>query len=130
MPNRRPGVRYPHVTTDAREADHSYCPVLEVVRARVGAGAEHWWELHKMPPVPDEQTARDAKNGLYRARNHTSKRRGSCGPVPLSIQADYDANADGTFTVWFRVTTRALAKAEIARRVNRGESLAYNVMRG
>lgn len=130
MPNRRPGARYPYATTDAREPDHSYCPVLETVRRRVEAGAESWWQLHRMPPVADEQTARDAKAGLYRARNHTSKRRGSCGPVPLSIQADYEPLEDGTFSVWFRVTTRALAKAEIARRVNRGQSLAYNVMRG
>lgn len=130
MAGRRPaGARYPHATTDAKEADHRFCPVLEAVRSRIDSGREQWGQLHEMPPVADEASAIDAKKGLYRARNHTGKKRGACSPVAVSVQADYNKLSDGTYQVWFRVFRRQDAKREIAQRVNRGEELAYNVHR-
>ena len=127
--SRPAGRRFPHATSSAREADHSFCPVLETVRQRVERGLEQWGTLHNMPAVAREAEARDAKNGLYRAARHTGRARGRCGEgEPLSVQAGYDRTAGG-FAIWFRVFTRAQARAEIVRRVNSGESLAYNVMR-
>ncbi|SRR6266702_2420949 len=128
---RRPaGARYPHATTDGRDADHRFCPVLDAIRARVEAGKETWGVPHPMPPVPDEAAARDAAAGLYRARNHTGLKRGACGTRPLSVRATYAASSDGSWTVTVQVWDRATAKREIARRVRDGETLAYNVLRG
>jgi hypothetical protein len=127
MGGRRPaGARYPHVTTDAREADHRYCPVLEHVRQRVADGKEPWGFLHVMPPVPDRDTAVDAEKGLYRARGHTGR---SCGPDQLSVKVSKAQNTDGTWTISFQVWDRATAKKHIAARVDRGEPLPYNVLR-
>ncbi len=121
--------RYPHVTTDSREADHRFCPVLEVVRQLVERGAEPWGVEHPMPDKLTLAEAIDAKQGLYRARNHTSLKRGACGSMPLSVRANYRANGDGTYSIVFQVWSRAQAKKEITRRVTAGETLAYNPMR-
>jgi hypothetical protein len=124
------GGRYPHVTTDAREADHTWCPVLTAVLERVGAGREPWGKMQGPYPVPGgELAAREAKRGLYRARNHTGKKRDACNAKAVSIKAECGTDADGNWQVWFQVWDRAAAKKEIARRVGAGESLAYNVMR-
>lgn len=73
--------------------------------------------------------AKDAKAGLYRARNHTGLKRQPCGAEPLSVRADITANDDGSWSVWFQVWSRREAKREIARRVRAGEQLAYNPLR-
>lgn len=129
MSKRPAGYRYPHVTTEAKESDHRFCPVLEAVRQRVADGREPWGYPHVMPPVKSLAEAQDAKNGLYRARNHTSRKRGRCGDQALSVRADYHDNGDGTYTITFQVWDRATAKQEIIRRVRDGEQLAYNVRR-
>ena len=129
MATRPAGARYPFPTTDAREADHRFCGVLDAIRRQVAEGKSQWGDRFPMPDRLTEAEARAAKQGLYRARSHTSLRRGACGSEPLSVQADYEANGDGTYSVWVRVWTRALAQQEIVRRVNGGESLAYNPMR-
>lgn len=130
MPNRSPGARYPHVTTDAREADHTWCPVLAAVAARVQAGHEEWGAMQGPYPVPGGQlAAQEAKRGLYRARNHTGRKRGACGALALSVRADAGPDQNGDWQVWFQVWDRAAAKREIIRRVHAGESLAYNVRR-
>src|SRR6185437_16703164 len=129
MTGRPAGVRYPHATTEAREADHRFCAVLEAVRQAVASGRDQWGTRY---PMPDRLTAAEAKEavkGLYRARNHTSLKRGACGTEPLSVQAGHEANGDGTYSVWLRVWSRALARAEIVRRVQAGEQLPYNPMR-
>src|SRR6266700_6055308 len=128
MGQRPAGARYPHATTDVRDADHRFCPVLDAVRRRVEAGKETWGVPHPMPPVPDEAAARDAVAGLYRARNHTGLKRGPCGPRPLSVRATCAPGSDG-WIVTVQVWDRATAKREIARRVHDGETLAYNVLR-
>ncbi|MGH3226717.1 MAG: hypothetical protein ACRDPY_49915 [Streptosporangiaceae bacterium] len=130
MPNRSPGARYPHATTDAREADHTWCPVLAAVAARVAAGREQWGAVQGPYPVPGGQPAAlEAKRGLYRARGHTGRRRGGCGALALSVRADTGPDEAGGWQVWFQVWDRAQAKREIVRRVRAGESLAYNVRR-
>lgn len=130
MGERPAGYRYPHVTTEARDADHRFCPVLEAVRARVEAGAEEWGKIqHVSATLATPAAADDVMRGLYRARNHTGKKRDACGPRALSVQAGYYDNPDGTFGVWFRVWDRATAKRYLAARVAAGEQLAYNVMR-
>jgi hypothetical protein len=130
MGERPAGYRYPHATTDARDADHRFCPVLEAVRARVGRGAEDWGKIQNVSArLPTPAAADDVMRGLYRARNHTGKKRGACGGQALSVQAGYYDNTDGTFSVWFRVWDRATAKKYLAARVQAGEQLAYNVMR-
>lgn len=127
MGGRRPaGADYPHATTDAREPDHRYCPVLEHIRQRVIAGKEPWGKLQVMPPVPDRETATDAEKGLYRARNHTGR---TCGPDQLSVKVFKAENTDGTWAISFQVWDRATAKAHIAARVQAGEQLPYNVLR-
>jgi hypothetical protein len=130
MAKRPPGARYPHVTTDAREADHSYCPVLAAVLSRIETGKESWGSLHVAPQrFASREAALEARRGLFRARNHTGRKRGSCGARALSLQSGAEMQADGSWVVWYRVFDRAAAKKEIARRVGAGEPLAYNVMR-
>lgn len=129
MASRPAGARYPFATTDVRDADHRFCPVLDAVRHRVASGREQWGVRHDMPERLTEAEAQEAKRGLYRARNHTGLKRDACGPTALSVRADYDANPDGTFSVWFQVWSRREAKREITRRVANGEQLAYNPLR-
>ena len=118
---RRPaGRKYPHATTEAREPDTRFIPVIEHVKQRIAEGLEPWGTLHVMPPVDSEEIADDAKRGLFRARGRTG----------VSIQAGYvPAGGEGKFTVWFKVWSRAQAKAEITRRVQSGEGLPYNILR-
>lgn len=130
MPNRSAGPRYPFPTTAAREADHTWCPVLAAVLGRVEAGAEPWGQLQGPYPVPGgQEQALEAKRGLFRARNHTGRKRGACGARALSVSAEAGPDEAGNWSVWFRIYDRAAAKKEITRRVRNGESLAYNVMR-
>jgi hypothetical protein len=130
MPNRSAGARYPHATTAAREADHTWCPALAAVAAEVEAAREPWGQLQGPYPVPGgEAAAREAKRALFRARNHTGKKRDACGARALSVSAECGPDEAGNWSVWFRVYDRSAAKKEITRRVRSGESLAYNVMR-
>lgn len=127
MGGRRPaGDRYPHVTTDAKEADHRYCPVLERVAHAVAAGEQQWGFLHVMPDQLDAADAVDAEKGLYRARHHSGR---TCGTQQLSVRVTRTQREDGTWQVAFQVWPRTAAKQNIAGRVARGESLPYNVLR-
>lgn len=128
MARTRAGKRYPHVTTAAREHNHRMCPVVGKITERAAAGAEPWGTRHDMPPVPAEQTAREVKAAFYSARY--CKQLMAATGEPLSIQSDFDQLGDKSYVVWVRVWPRSIAKAEIARRVNAGEPLAYNVLRG
>jgi hypothetical protein len=133
MAAKRPaGARYPHVTTQAKPHDHRWCPVAGAIARRAVDGKEQWGVRHDLPAVADETNstgtgARDIKNGLYRARS--CRQLLTEGLPAISIQADYDRLADGTFRPWIRVFSREQAKAEIVRRVKEGEPLHYNVMR-
>jgi hypothetical protein len=128
MTGKRPaGRKYPHATTDAREHDHQYCPVAGAIAKRAIGKREQWGTRHDFPAVATEDEAKEIKAGMFRARN-CQVLRGE-GLPEISVQADYDQLADGTFRPWLRVFLRSQAKAEIARRVKAGESLVYNVMR-
>lgn len=141
MGKRPAGARYPHATsrqpgpgggliTTPKDADHRFCPVLAAVAAEVGAGREPWGTPHVLPPVGSEADARDAVAGLYRARNHTSRKRGACVGQALSVRASCaPGGGRGKWLVTLQVWDRAAARAEIVRRVRDGEQLAYNVRR-
>lgn len=105
------------------------CPVLAAVAGRAERGTESWGTPHPLPPVPDKATADKAVKSLYRARNHTGLKRGGCGSRALSVRAVAIRNHDGTWTITLQVWDRKLGKKEIARRVQAGESLKYNVLR-
>lgn len=141
MGKRPAGARYPHATTrqpgpaggtitTPKEADHRFCPVLAAVAAEVDAGREPWGTPHVLPSVATEAEARDAEAGLYRARNHTGRKRGPCHDKALSVRATCAPDGGrGRWIVTLQVWDRATARAEIVRRVRDGEQLAYNVRR-
>lgn len=125
---RRPaGHRYPHATTAAKDADHSRCPVLAAVAQLVAEGREPWGTVHEHT-VATEAEAIEWKNALYKARNHTGRKRGACYPRALSVRATI-APAGKKWRVTLQVWDRQAGKAEIVRRVQAGEKLAYNVRR-
>lgn len=140
MGKRPAGARYPHATTrqagpaggtitTPKEADHRFCPVLAAVAGEVAAGREPWGTPHVLPPVATEDEAADAVAGLYRARNHTGRKRGACHDQALSVRATWAHAGRGKYVVTLQVWDRATARAEIVRRVRDGEQLAYNVRR-
>jgi len=102
-----------------KQPDRRFVPVLEALRDRIERGEEKWGELHRFPGLPTEDEARDAARGLYRARLKTG----------LSVQSGYDQLTDGTWSVRVRIWSRELGKAEITRRVEAGEPLAFNYKR-
>lgn len=103
---------------------------MAAVARRAAAGDEQWGTLHELQPVDSEQLAADIQRGLYRAR--TCPQLKAEGLPELSVQARYSTlhtEAGTVYRPWVRVFTRAAAKAEIVRRVQAGESLAYNTRR-
>lgn len=127
MPRTQAGKRYPHITTAAKPHDHSMCGVVEVIAERVAGRLEPWGTLHYMPPLPSETAAKKVKGSFYSAR-YCRKLTGKLGE-PVSIQSDWEQQPTG-YVVWVRVWPRSVAKAEITRRVQAGEELHYNVLRG
>ncbi len=125
MPRKTAGKRYPHATTDAREHNHQFCPVVSAIASSVSDGAEPWGTRHEWH-VTTEDAAKKAKAGFYAARYCKAITRQLGEPV--SIQSNYQPDGE-TWTVWVRAWPRSVARAEIARRVKDGERLAYNVMR-
>lgn len=127
MAGKRPaGASYPHATTDAREADHRFCPLLARIAGRVAAGKEDWGTLHVHGRPLPEADAVDAEKGLYRARNHSGR---TCGEQALSVKVTRTANADGTQQIAYQVWPRSAGKKHVIARVRRGETLPYNVLR-
>lgn len=125
----RPGAgkRYPHITTAAKPHNHRMCPVVRVIGDRAAAGLEAWGTRHDMPVVPSETTAKEVKGAFYAARycRQLAKHFGE----PVSIQSDIERISDTEYRVWVRVWPRSVAKAEIVRRVNAKQPLAYNPAR-
>lgn len=128
MARQRAGKRYPHITTDAKPHNHRMCPVVLVIGDRAAAGAEPWGHRHDMPPVPSSSAASEIKQAFYSAR-YCRKLTAHFGE-PLSIQSNVDRIGDTAYVVWVRVWPRSVAKAEIVRRVQANEALAYNAARG
>jgi hypothetical protein len=104
------------------------CPVVEVIGDRAVSGAEPWGHRHDMPPVPDAAAAAEIKQAFYSAR-YCRKLTAHYGE-PLSIQSNVEQRGPKSFVVWVRVWPRSVAKAEIVRRVQAKEPLAYNPARG
>lgn len=125
MARKQAGRRYPHATTDAKPHNHRMCPVVGEIIAAAVQGAEPWGTRHEWT-VRTEDIARDAKTGFYATR-YCRQLRALLGE-PVSVQSDCEP-AGEHWKVWVRVWPRSVAKAEIARRVESGEKLAYNVMR-
>jgi hypothetical protein len=74
---------------------------------------------HVAGVVEDEQTAREAAAGIYRARRHFG----------ISCKSGAEEGEDGRWTVWFVLFDPKDAKAYIAAKVKRGEPLPYNVLK-
>lgn len=137
MARKTAGYRYPHATTDARQHDHTWCPVIGKIADRVAAGTEPWGIPHPMPPIAGEPDAARIRQGLFRGRSCrqvTSKH----GQLSVSVMYRYadgtegnkpDLGPGGRYVLVVRVWDRKTAKREMARRVKNGEQLHYNVLR-
>lgn len=136
MPRKTAGKRYPFATTDARPHDHSLCRVVGKIAERAARGDEPWGTVHRMPPVPGEEQAADIRRRLFLGRDCKALARQH---GELSVQVRYlgeDGEAGNSparrpegYVLAVAVWPRDRGKAEIARRVNDGESLHYNVLR-
>lgn len=128
MARQRAGKRYPHITTAAKPHNHRMCGVVRVIGDRAAAELEPWGHRQDMPPVPSETIANEVKQAFYAARycRALAKHFGE----PVSIQANVERISTTQYVVWVRVWPRSVAKAEIVRRVQAKEPLAYNVTRG
>lgn len=128
MARQRAGKRYPHITTAAKPHNHRMCGVVRVIGDRAAAGAEPWGTRHDSPPVPSETAANEIKQAFYSARycRQLTKHFGE----PMSIQANVERVSTTQYVVWVKVWPRSIAKAEIVRRVQANEALAYNAARG
>lgn len=126
MPRSGTGRRYPYATTAARQHNHQFCPTVAAIARNAQAGAEEWGKRHEWH-VTSEDNAQAAKAGFYAARN-CKEIKGQIGE-PASVQSGYEPDGE-TFVTWVRVWPRSVAKAEIARRVQAGEPLSYNVLKG
>jgi hypothetical protein len=104
------------------------CPVVLVVGDRAAAGLEPWGHRHDMPPVQSETTANEIKQAFYAARY--CRKLGAHFGEPLSVQSNIERLGPTSYVVWVRVWPRSVAKAEIVRRVQAREPLAYNAARG
>lgn len=121
------GRRYPFASTDARQHDHRFCPVVAKLAKLAGEGAEAWGTVHAYP-VSSAAQADDAKRGIYRARKHGySPRAVVVGPG--GQLASGAIVPEGSWVVEVQVFTRAAAKSYIAGQVQQGRPLAYNVLR-
>lgn len=128
MARQRAGKRYPHITTAAKPHNHRMCGVVRVIGDRAAAELEPWGHRHDMPAVATETIANEAKQAFYAARycRGLAKHFGE----PVSIQSNVERISATQYVVWVRVWPRSVAKAEIVRRVQAKEPLAYNVTRG
>jgi hypothetical protein len=126
MPRKTAGYRYPHATTAARSHDHGMCRVIEAIADRVLAGREDWGTPHPMPPVSDEATARRLRARLFGTKRcrQIEQRYGE----PMSVRCEYELTGNG-YVLTVQVWPRSAGRAEIARRMKRGEPLAYNPYR-
>lgn len=126
MPRKQAGRKYPFATTDAKPHNHKMCPVITAIATKAHAGDEPWGTPHTWH-LPSEADAKTAKTGFYAARycREITKLLGE----PVSIRANYEPRGD-TFALTVQAWPRSVAKQEIARRVQNGEALAYNVMKG
>ena len=126
MARKQAGRGYPHISSTARPHNHRMCPVIAEIARAAYAGHEPWGTRHEWT-VRTEQLAKDAKTGFYAAKR--------CGQLKnefgeyISVQTDIEPHGDA-WKVWVKTWPRSVAKAEIARRVEAGEPLAYNVLRG
>lgn len=138
MPRKGAGYKYPHVTTAAKVHDHTMCPVIGAIATRARAGDEPWGTEHEMPPLPlDEDAVTRIKNQLFLGRSCQKLAR-EHGALSVSVtyrtpdgqlQNSPPVRLEGGYVLVVRVWDRRTAKAEIERRVEQGQPLAYNVMR-
>ena len=127
MPRKTAGRKYPFTTTAAKEHNHTMCPVVEAIARKVVAGDEAWGTLHTWNVV-SEADAKAAVKGFYAAR-YCKELKGITGEW-MSIRASYEIDQDGeTYVVRLQVWPRSVARAEIVRRIQDGEPLAYNPMK-
>jgi len=128
MARKTPGRKYPYVTTDARQHDHRFCPVVQTIARLAESGQTAWGTVHAMPAAGTLDQANDAKLGLYRARKHGWSIRAIVRRPGEQLASGQLVGA-GQYVVELQVWTRAQAKQHIAAKVQAGQPLAYNVMR-
>ena len=138
MPRKQAGRKYPHVTTAARKHEHVMCPVIGAIAERARAGDEPWGTMHDMPVLAvDEERAEKIRDQLFGGR-YCRKLATQHGALSVSVtyrtptgelQTSPPVRLEGGYQLVVRVWTRSASKAEIARRADAGEPLAYNVMR-
>jgi hypothetical protein len=128
MARKTAGRKYPYATTEARQHDHRFCPVVQTIAQLAQSGAEPWGTIHPMPAAATLDQAEEAKRGLYRARKHGWSIRAIVRKPGEQLASGVLVPA-GQYVVEVQVWTRALAKQHIATKVQAGQPLAYNVMR-
>jgi hypothetical protein len=138
MPRKGAGYKYPHITTAARVHDHTMCPVTSAIAEAARAGDEPWGTEHDMPIMAvDADKAIEIRRKLFTAKD--CKRLAAVhGALSVSVtwrtpegglQNSPPVRLEGGYQLVVRVWAKSIAKAEIQRRVEAGEPLAYNVMR-
>lgn len=138
MPRKTYGARYPHATTAARKHECLMCAVIGKIAGRAGEGTEEWGTPHRMPVLDvTEAEAEEIRDQLFNGRNCRKLARvhGQLSVSVTFLTGDEQLVNSPAFrrpegyVLVVRVWQRAHAQAEIARRVEAGEKLTYNVLR-
>jgi hypothetical protein len=140
MPRKTAGYRYPHATTDARRHDHRMCAVIQKIAERAASGTEDWGTPHRLPPLDTtEAQAEEIRDQLFNGRNCRRVARAAGGPLSVSVTFltpdGQLANSPAVrrpegYILIVRVWQRGTSRLHIAARVENGERLPYNPLRG
>lgn len=138
MPRRQAGYRYPFATTDARKHECAMCDVIIAIADRADTGKEPWGTPHEMPAMQvTEARAAEVRRQLFGGRNCKRARRlyGELSVSVTYLRPDGEmvnqpaVRLEQGYVLCVRVWSRDQAKREIARRVQAGEELSYNVLK-
>lgn len=138
MPRKGAGARYPFATTAARTHDCTMCPVIGHIAERARNGDEPWGTEHDIGPLSlDEDRIEQIRHQLFGGKRCRKLAR-THGELSVSVTYRTEAGElqnsppvrlEAGYQLVVRVWTRRAANAEIERRVEAGEPLAFNVMR-
>jgi len=114
------------------------CPVIGAIATQARSGEEPWGTEHPMPPLPlDEARVEQIRHQLFGGKRCQKLAR-IHGALSVSVTYRRDdgqlqnsppVRLEGGYHLVVRVWASAIGKAEIARRAEAGEPLAFNVMR-
>ena len=139
MPRKGAGAKYPFATTAARTHDCTMCPVIGHIAERARTGDEPWGTEHdlSLPGEVTEERAEEIRHQLFGGKRCRKLAR-THGELSVSVtyrtpdgtlQNSPPVRLEAGYQLVVRVWTRRAANAEIERRVEAGEPLAFNVMR-